>query len=272
MKSKVSEVPIQILFLGDVVGDPGIAIVANWLPQRLSTHQYDLVIANGENASHGRGITIKQVKELLKAGVQVITGGNHIFDREKVVDAFNAYPEILLRPANYPPEVMGKGSTIFETTSGYKIGVINLQGRAFMIPIENPFSVGESIIGEMTKITPIILIDFHAEATAEKLAFARFIDGRVSAIIGTHTHVQTNDAEVLPGGTAYICDVGMTGSHGGVIGMETQAAIYRARMGVAPPSAPAVGDDRIHAVEISIDETSGKAISILPIRWSETQR
>ncbi len=261
---------ISVLFIGDVVGEPGLAALAKWLPELLAERQYDIVIANGENVSKGRGITVKQVKELLHLGVHVITGGNHTFDREKVPEVFEKYSDVVLRPANYPPEVMGNGSTIYRINDEIKIGIINLQGRLFMTATDNPFTVGDKIVASLANETNLIFIDFHAEATAEKIALARHFDGKVSAVVGTHTHVQTADAEIFPGGTAFMCDAGMTGSFSGVIGMKADVAISKIRLGVAPNSAPASGDMRLHGVAIELDSVTGKALSIHPIQRKET--
>ncbi|MDK9699465.1 MAG: YmdB family metallophosphoesterase [bacterium] len=254
---------IRILFIGDIVGDPGVHAVTGIVPGWLKEEPFDLVIANGENASSGRGITIKQVKPILNAGVHVITGGNHIFDREKAPDAFGMYAERLLRPANYPPDVMGRGFVIVQVPGKRPVAILNLQGRLYMPLTDCPFQTTDRILPELLAITPNIFVDFHGEATAEKIAFAKNFDGQVSAIAGTHTHVPTADAEILPLGTAFITDVGMTGSHDGVIGMDTAASIKRFRTTLNHQSGGSSGDIRLNAAIIEIDADTGKGISIV---------
>ena len=221
---------MKILFVGDIVGEPGRKIVERVLPRVLQQHKIDCVIVNGENAAAGFGITPKIVEQLFKAGVDVITGGNHIWDKKEIITFINDEPR-LLRPANYPSEVPGRGSivlTVDTQDSGFeKIGILHLVGRVFMSPSDCPFKTADAEIGKIRSETSTILVDFHGEATSEKRALGWYLDGRVSAVVGTHTHIQTADEEVLPGGTAYITDVGMTGPTRSVIGIEKEIAIKK---------------------------------------------
>lgn len=221
---------MKVLFIGDIVGEPGRKIVERILPRVSQQHKIDCVIANGENAAAGFGITPKIVDQFFKAGVDVITGGNHIWDKKEILPFISDEPR-LLRPANYPSGVPGKGSyilTVDTQASGIqKIGILHLVGRVFMSPSDCPFKTADSEIEKIRSETSTILVDFHGEATSEKRAMGWYLDGRVSALVGTHTHVQTADEEVLPGGTAYITDVGMTGPTRSVIGIERDLAIKK---------------------------------------------
>nr|WP_156955567.1 TIGR00282 family metallophosphoesterase [Thermodesulfobacterium hydrogeniphilum] len=213
---------IKIIFLGDIVGKSGRKAVKMLLPELNKKYKSDFIIANGENAAGGYGLTEKIAEELFSYGVDVITSGNHIWKRE-----FYPYlqkTERVIRPANYGPGAPGKGWTIY-TKNNIKIGIINLEGRIFMRPLENPFLVGKSLAEELKKETPFIIVDFHAEATSEKIGLGYFLDGLVSAVIGTHTHVQTSDARILANGTGYITDVGMCGALESVIGMKVDQAL-----------------------------------------------
>jgi metallophosphoesterase (TIGR00282 family) len=251
---------MRILFVADIVGKPGRRVLQALLPTLRLDRQADIVVANGENLAGGYGVTPSLVLDLFNWGADIITTGNHIWDRQDGVALLDDEPR-LLRPANYPPGNPGRGSHILEA-SGTKVGVLNLQGRAFMADIDDPYRVGRSLVDEMRAETNIIVVDFHAEATAEKIAFARYIDGLVSAVVGTHTHVPTADAQVLPGGTAYVTDLGMTGSHGGVIGYKAEAAIQRQMLGRRVRLELAEGDLRLQGVIVDVDTASGRAISI----------
>jgi metallophosphoesterase (TIGR00282 family) len=204
---------MRILFVADLVGKPGRRVARALLPQLRAEKAADVVVANGENLAAGFGVTGPTVSDLLDMGVDVVTSGNHIWDRREGLTLLESEPR-LLRPANYPPGNPGSGAHVVESAAG-KVAVLNLQGRVFMPALDDPFRVGRALVDELRADTNIIVIDFHAEATAEKQAFARYMDGLVSAIVGTHTHVPTADARVLPGGTAYVTDLGMTGSHRG---------------------------------------------------------
>src|SRR5216110_1164427 len=217
---------LSVLFLGDVVGEPGRSAVITRLPELKSKHALDFVIVNGENAAGGRGITGKITIDLLRAGVSVITSGDHIWDQKEILSFINTEPR-LLRPVNYPDGTPGSGSIILETAEG-KIGVIHVQGRTFMQPIlDNPFHAVEAAVTKMRNETPNIIVDAHGETTSEKIALGRFLDGKVSAVIGTHTHVQTADEQIFPGGTAFLCDAGMCGPQESVLGREIEPVIKR---------------------------------------------
>src|SRR5215467_5152966 len=212
---------LTVLFLGDIVGQPGRAAVVARLPELKSKHALDFVIVNGENAAGGRGITGKITIDLLRAGVSVITTGDHIWDQKEILSFIDSEPR-LLRPVNYPHGAPGSGSIVLETAKG-KVGVINVQARTFMQPIlDNPFRAVESAVAKLRAETPNIIVDAHGETTSEKIALGRFLDGKVSAVLGTHTHVQTADEQIFPGGTAFITDVGMVGPLDSVIGIRKE--------------------------------------------------
>jgi len=248
---------MRVLFVGDIVGRPGRSALAHWVPRVRRERSIDLVIANGENAAAGAGITAKVIDQIVAAGVDVITTGNHAWDKREGIPLIEEGR--VLRPANYPPGVVGTGSQVARTRSGEQVGVLNLQGRAFMRAIDCPFRVAKREIERLHSDTIAIIVDMHAEATAEKLAMGRYLDGEVAAVIGTHTHVQTADEQILPGGTAYITDVGMTGPHDSVIGMETEASINRLLTGLPTHLTPARRDARLSGVIIDIDMASGRA-------------
>ena len=216
---------LRILFLGDIVGSPGRDLIEENLTKIKKRYHPHLIIANGENAAGGRGINEKILKQLYGYGINVITMGNHTWDQKEIFDFIDDYQH-LIRPANYPKGTPGNGFTVIHFNS-YKIAVINLQGRTFLPPIDCPFTTVMNIIEMVKKETPIIIVDFHAEATSEKQAMGWFLDGKVTAVIGTHTHVQTGDEKILPGGTAYITDVGMIGPYDGVLGMKREAVIEK---------------------------------------------
>lgn len=251
---------MRVLFIGDIVGKIGRMSIKSLLPLILNKYKVDLVLANGENAAGGFGITEKVATELFSFGIQVITSGNHIWDKKESIPYIGREDRII-RPANYPPGAPGIGSTIIKVR-GKKIGIINLSGRVFMSNIDCPFRVGIVEIERIRKETNIILIDFHAEATSEKIAFAYYVDGKVSAVIGTHTHVQTADEKILPGGTAYITDVGMTGPSDSVIGIDKEQIIERFLLQMPKKFETAKGNGIFSAVVIEIAEDSGKATAI----------
>lgn len=251
---------MRILFIADIVGKPGRLAATALIPRLRKELQADAVIANGENLAGGYGVTPNLVSGLLRAGVDVITSGNHIWDRREGLPLLETEPR-LLRPANYPSGNPGSGCHLLDV-GAQKLAVVNLQGRAFMSNIDDPFRTGRALVDELRAETNNIVIDFHAEATAEKLAFAHYIDGLVSALVGTHTHVPTADERVLPGGTAYITDLGMTGSHAGVIGFRAGAAVQRQMLGRRVRLELADGDVRLQGAIVDVDEASGHAISI----------
>lgn len=253
---------MRILFIGDIIGEPGRAIVASFLPGLLSELQIDICLANGENAAGGFGITPDVSSELFSLGIDLLTSGNHVWDRKEIEKFIQEEPR-LLRPANYPPEVPGSGLHILKKNQ-HCLGVLNLSGRTFMSPLDCPFRVGDREVARMKEESRAILIDFHAEATSEKRAFGWFMAGKVSAVIGTHTHVQTADEQILPGGTAYITDVGMTGSGESVIGIVKEDAISRFLTQMPRRYRVAKSSPQFNGVMVEID-SEGQATQIMRI-------
>lgn len=253
---------IRILFLGDVVGEPGRKAVIASLAELKRREELDFIIVNGENAAGGRGITSKIAIDLLRAGAAVITTGDHVWDQREVMDYFPTEPR-LLRPINYSKESPGAGSVVLETSKG-KVGVINAQGRVFMNPpLENPLPAVEEVAAQMKKEgVSTIVLDFHAEATSEKIAMGRALDGKVSLVVGTHTHVQTADEEIFPGGTAYLTDAGMCGPATSVLGREVPSVVWRFRTGLPTRFPVAKGPVRLCGVIVDVDEATGKALAI----------
>jgi len=252
---------MKILFIGDIVGSPGRKIVHERLADILAQREIDLCIANGENAASGFGITPRIAQDLLASGVEVITSGNHIWDRKDILDFFPHEPR-LLRPANFPNGSPGSGLYTGQSRNGTPYAVLNLQGRTFMTPLDDPF---RGAARELAKIPPhvkVIVVDMHAEATSEKQAMGWYLDGKVSAVIGTHTHVPTADFRVLPAGTAYITDVGMTGPHDSVIGMDKQGVLQRFLDAMPARFVVAEGNVQMNTVLLDIDEATGRARSI----------
>jgi len=255
---------LTVLFLGDVVGEPGRTAVITQLPELKPRHGLDFIIVNGENAAAGRGITGKITIDLLRAGVSVITTGDHIWDQKEILSFIDTEPR-LLRPLNYPDGAPGNGSIVLETAKG-KIGVINVQARTFMQPIlENPFRAVETVVTKMRQETVNIVVDVHGETTSEKIAMGRFLDGKVSAVIGTHTHVQTADEQIFPGGTAFICDAGMCGPVNSILGRAIDPIMNRFISNL-PASFPVAGGEvRLRGALIEIDETTGRALRIMRV-------
>ena len=252
---------MRILFIGDIVGSPGRQIVLDRLEDIVSNEQADLVIANGENAASGFGITPRLTEELLSAGIEVLSGGNHIWDRKEILDFIPREPR-LLRPANFPAASPGSGLFCGTSRMGAPYAVLCLQGRVFMAANDDPFSVADRELGKLPEQTKIILVDMHAEATSEKLAMGWYLDGRVTAVVGTHTHVPTADERVLPRGTAYITDVGMTGPYDSVIGIKKELILDRFLTNMPTRFEAATGDVRLHAIVVDCDEQSGRARTI----------
>lgn len=249
---------LTILFLGDIVGQPGRSAVIARLPQLREKYAVDFIIVNGENAAGGRGITPKITIDLLRAGVSVITSGDHIWDQKETSAFINTEPR-LLRPVNYPAGAPGSGAIILETAKG-KVGVINVQARTFMQPIlENPFPAIEAAVAAMRAETRNIVVDAHGETTSEKIALGRFLDGKVSAVIGTHTHVQTADEQIFPGGTAFICDAGMCGPVNSILGRAIEPIVNRFISNLPAPFPVADGEVRLRGALIEIEEESGRA-------------
>ncbi|MBC7348742.1 MAG: TIGR00282 family metallophosphoesterase [Candidatus Aminicenantes bacterium] len=258
-----------VLFIGDLIGRPGRRALARFLPELRKKYQPDLVVANAENAAGGNGLTEEIGKELLFQ-VDILTSGNHIWDKKEVL-SYMEKENRLLRPANYPAVNPGRGYYIFQSEKGIKAAVINLQGRVFMEPIDCPFLTADRLLGEIRPLTPIVIIDFHAEATSEKQALGWYLNGRVSAVIGTHTHIPTADERVLPGGTAYITDVGMAGGRNSVIGMKPDQALQRFLTGRPQRFEPATDGLLLCAVFLVIDPGRGRALSIQRELLSEDQ-
>ncbi len=252
---------MKILFIGDIVGEPGRRAVKSLVPVLKTRHDLDTVIANGENSAGGSGITPKIAEELFAAGVDVITTGDHLWDQKDVTVLLQGEPRFL-RPLNYPRGTMGSGGRLYQFESRAPFAVINLQGRAFMAALDNPFAVAPPLINELRRQTKVIFVDFHAEATSEKIAFARMVDGQVSAVVGTHTHVQTADEQIFPGGTAFLCDAGFTGPHESVLGREIQPIIKR--FVTQTPQRFEVATERVflQGAVIDVDDETGKARSI----------
>jgi 2',3'-cyclic-nucleotide 2'-phosphodiesterase len=262
---------VKLLFIGDIVARPGRELVKRHLKALASSLGADLIIANGENAAAGAGITRENAEEILKAGVDVITSGNHVWDRREALEYIGDVPR-LIRPANYPAGTPGAGSYVAQAQSGDRVGVINVMGRVFLAAIDDPFRVAEQEIARVREAgARIILVDMHAETTSEKIALSWFLDGRVTAVIGTHTHVQTADERILPGGTACLTDAGMTGPHDSVIGMERAAVIAKFITGLPTRLEPASSDNRLHGVLITGDPETGRATAIERVALTEAQ-
>jgi hypothetical protein len=252
---------LKILFVGDVVGRTGRNALSIRLGRLVDRHEVDLVVVNGENAAAGFGLTLDIVREFFDLGVDVITSGNHIWDKKEIFEHLDREPR-LLRPANYPPGLPGRGSGVYETSAGIPVGIVNLEGRVFMNNLECPFRCADALIDDLRRQTPIILVDFHAEATSEKVAMGHYLDGRVSAVVGTHTHVQTADEQILSGGTAYLTDAGMTGSLDAVIGIRKELAIERFLTQLPVRFEVAKKDPVLCGVLFTIDEDTGRAQAV----------
>jgi 2',3'-cyclic-nucleotide 2'-phosphodiesterase len=264
---------VRILFIGDIFGRPGRTIVRERLPELVKQHSIDLIIANGENAAAGFGITPALAEELFELGIEVLTSGNHIWDKREIIEYFetadgNPYSPArrLLRPANYPSALPGWGLYQGQTRGGVDYAIINLQGRVFMTSNDDPFRVADDLLKQVT--AKVVLVDMHAEATSEKISMGWYLDGRVTAVLGTHTHIPTADEHVLPNGTAYQTDVGMTGPYDSVIGVKKELVINRFLTNMPARFEAASGDVRLCAVVIDCDESTGKARSIERIMLS----
>lgn len=244
--------------IGDVVGKPGRQALATLLPLLRRRHQPDLIIANGENAAGGKGLTFETAREMFDAGVSVLTSGNHIYDQREIIPYLERDDLPILRPANYPPAAPGRGWVIVNN-----VLIINLIGRAFMQPVDCPFQGVDRILAEVPQRPPVTIVDFHAEATSEKQAMGWYLDGRVSAVVGTHTHVATADTRLLQQGTAYCTDLGMTGPMNAILGVEVKAALDRFLTGINGRLPVADGPCMLNAVLIEVDERTGRALSIV---------
>jgi len=256
---------LRILFLGDVVGEPGRRAVIERIPALKREYGLDFVIVNGENAAGGRGITPKITIDLLRAGAAVVTTGDHIWDQKEIFNYIDTEPR-LLRPVNYPPGTPGQGSVVLETPKG-KVGVINVQGRTFTLPIlENPFLALDAEVERVREQTPVIFVDVHAETTSEKIAIGRYLDGRVSAVVGTHTHVQTADEQCFPGGTAFLCDAGMCGPQESILGRAIEPILQRFTTNLPAHFPVARWPVGLHGAIVEIDTATGRALDIRRFR------
>jgi metallophosphoesterase (TIGR00282 family) len=252
---------VKLLFIGDIVGEPGRRAVKLLLPKLRAAHSLDVIIANGENSAGGSGITPATAQEIFEAGVDVITTGDHLWDQKEVIELLETEPRFL-RPLNYPPGTAGHGSSVFKIRDLPPVGIMNAQGRTFMPPLENPFIMAREELVQLRQHARILFVDIHAEATSEKIAFARMLDGQVSAVVGTHTHVQTADEQIFPGGTAYLTDAGFTGPHESVLGREISPVLERFLTNTPQRFGVARHNVRLQGAVIEIDEATGKAVSI----------
>jgi hypothetical protein len=258
---------VRILFIGDIFAKSGRDIARRAIPALVEHHQIDFVIANVENSAAGFGVTGDIADTILEFGVDVMTSGNHVWDKKEVLDYLPRQPK-LLRPANFPAGVPGRGSFVGRTRTGEPVGVLNLMGRIFMTPLDDPFALAVREIEAMRAKTRVIIVDFHAEATSEKIALGWHLDGRATAVFGTHTHVQTADERILPKGTACLTDVGMTGPHESIIGVTVDAALGRFLTGMPAKFEAATGPARLNAVVVTADPATGKATAIERLNMS----
>jgi metallophosphoesterase (TIGR00282 family) len=258
---------VKILFIGDIVGEPGRRAVSEVLPRLRRVHEPELIIANGENSAGGSGITPKIAEELFACGVDIITSGDHLWDQKEVIGLLQNESRFL-RPLNYPQGTPGQGSIVYQASNRPPVGIINLQGVTFMANLDNPFIRVRAEVERLRQKTSVIFIDFHAEATSEKIALTRMLDGQVSAVIGTHTHVQTADEQIFPGGTAYLSDAGFTGPHESVIGREIEPVVKRFLTLQPQRFAVATGNIKLQGALVEIEAHSGRATRIE--RVSET--
>jgi metallophosphoesterase (TIGR00282 family) len=256
---------MKVLYIGDIMGEPGRRAVARAVPRLVSQRKIDVVIGNGENVAGGFGITPELAEELFRMGLSAITTGNHAWDKKEILDYFPRERR-LLRPANYPDGVPGQGSLVIETASGEELGLLQLMGRAYMPTLDCPFQVAKREMARLKKRVAAVIVDMHAEATSEKMAMGHYLDGEATAVVGTHTHVQTADEQILPRGTAYLTDIGMTGPLHGVIGVKKELAIEKFLTGMPRRFEVASGPTVFCAALLDIDGRIGKALSIERIR------
>jgi 2',3'-cyclic-nucleotide 2'-phosphodiesterase len=247
--------------IGDIVAKPGRKLVEMHLPSLIAQYKLDFVVANVENIAHGFGVTPETADELLRMGADVLTSGNHIWDKKEIIEYIQSENR-LLRPANYPKIAPGKGHVIVRNRKGLKVGVLNVQGRIFMGPSEDPFSIAQDLVEQMRKETPLIFVDMHGEASSEKQAMGWFLDGKVTAVCGTHTHVPTADQRILPAGTAYVTDIGMTGPYDSIIGVEKEQIIQKFLDQIPTRFEPAKENPILQSMLIEVDETTGLAQKI----------
>jgi len=263
---------VNVLFIGDVIGTPGLNMVELWLKNFIRKYRIDFVICNGENAHHGKGMSLEALNQLLAAGVNVVTGGNHTWSNFNFFETLKSHSQVL-RPQNYPKGTYGRGYGVYKLPGGLgDIAVLNLQGRTFMYPIECPFRTADWVLKQVKEQARLIVVDMHAEATAEKIALGWYLDGRVSAVIGTHTHVQTADERILPKGTAYCTDAGMTGPHASVIGMQTKTAVDRMLFQTPHKYECATDDVHFSWVVLSLDTETGRSVAIERIFYPEFEK
>jgi metallophosphoesterase (TIGR00282 family) len=252
---------VKLLFIGDVVGEPGRHALRQLVPKLRESLALDMVIANGENSAGGAGITVNTANEILAAGVDIITSGDHLWDQKEVTILLQTEPHFL-RPFNYPPGTIGQGSTVWRADGKPPVAVLNLQGRTFLQPLENPFLCARAEVCRLRQMAKIVFVDMHAEATSEKIAIARMLDGQVSAVVGTHTHVQTADEQIFPGGTAYLTDAGFTGPHESVLGREIEPIIQRFCTNTPQKFGVASGRILLQGALVQIDPQTGRALAI----------
>ncbi|MAF26721.1 MAG: TIGR00282 family metallophosphoesterase [Gemmatimonadetes bacterium] len=255
---------LRILFIADVVGRPGRRVLRELAPRVIERERPSMVIVNAENSAGGFGVNERSASALFDAGADVLTGGNHSWDKAEGVRLIATRPR-MLRPANLPPGTPGHGHGVYEVPGG-KVAVVNLIGRVFMAPVDCPFRTGRKLLEELRTETPVIFVDFHAEATSEKMALGRHLDGLCSMVVGTHTHTVTADTQILPGGTAFQTDAGMTGGHDGVIGMKAEGALRRFLSGRSERLEPATGDLRLNGVLVEVNPATGRALSVKRIQ------
>lgn len=265
---KIKEAGMRVLFIGDIVGRPGRRIAEKALGPFRDREKVDVVVANGENAAGGSGLTPEITKELLSSGIDVLTSGDHIWKKREIYDLL-ACTNRVVRPLNYPRGAPGKGYTVIDIPGQGKLAVINLIGRVFMDAVDCPFIAVREVVSEIRRITPNILVDMHAEATSEKVAMGWYLDGEVSAVIGTHTHIQTADEKILPDGTAYITDCGMTGPYDSVIGRKKEKVLERFLTQLPARFEMATGQPEMHGVILDLDPATGKALKISRIQHPE---
>ncbi len=252
---------IRVFLIGDIVGKPGRTILKNKLPDFIEARRVDFVIANGENAAQGSGITENLFREIIESGVDCVTCGDHVWKRREILTVLER-DKRLLRPLNYPQESVGRGVGLFETHAGIRIGVLTLVGRIFMGPADCPFRAAQRAVDALKLETPVRFVEIHAEATSEKMALAWKLNGHVSCVFGSHTHVPTADERVLSGGTAYITDIGMTGPYDSVIGRDKESVIYKFETSMHAPFNVATGDVRLSGALVTVDSQTGKALAI----------
>ncbi len=256
---------MKVLYIGDIMGEPGRRMVARTVPRLVAKHRIDVVIGNGENVAGGFGITPELAEELFQIGLSAITTGNHAWDKKEILDYFPRERR-LLRPANYPEGVPGQGALVIETKGGEELGLLQLMGRAYMPTLDCPFQVAKREMAKLKKRVAAVVVDMHAEATSEKMAMGHYLDGEATAVVGTHTHVQTEDEQILPRGTAYLTDIGMTGLLHGVIGVKKELAIEKFLTGMPRRFEVAAGPTVFCAALLDIDARIGKALSIERVR------